>query len=95
MIRLYEKSAFKLASNRKMNPVYDNTMYKKGEDKELDLLYSRYKRSRIFAGSSLATVLTSEEVDTFMDIWKKEMVGRLHVHEVKTLMEGLLSSYQS
>ena len=78
-----------------MTTVDDNALYKKGENKELDLLYAQYKRSRVFAGTSLSTVLTSEEVDIFLDIWKKEMVRTLCVHEVKTLMVGLVSWYRS
>ena len=69
----------------------DPALYKAGVDKDLDLLYSRYKRSRIWAGKALAEALTSKEVDIMLDIWKKERSTpkKLFLHEVKALVVGL------
>ena len=69
----------------------DQALYKAGVDKELDLLFSKYKRSRIFAGKAVSEALTSKEVDIMVDIWKKERSTpqKLYVYEVRALVVGL------
>ena len=66
----------------------DQSLYKAGVDKDLDLLFSKYKRSRIWAGKALSKALTSKEVDIMLDIWKKERSTqqKLYVYEVRALV---------
>ena len=63
--------------------------YRKGENKELDLRYSKYTKVNLFAGRAFHEALSSEEADTLIKLWNKErkLPWTLKVHDVKKLAE--------
>ena len=46
--------------------------YKKGENKKLDERFARYKKMRVFQGSSHYKALSEQEIHLILDLWKKE-----------------------
>ena len=46
--------------------------YRKGENKQLDLRYSQYKKVNLFAGRAYHAALSQEEANTLIKLWNKE-----------------------
>ena len=46
--------------------------YRKGENKQLDLRYSKYKKVNLFAGRAYHAALSQEEAITLIKLWNKE-----------------------
>ena len=46
--------------------------YRKGEKKQLDLRYSKYKKVNLFAGRAYHAALSQEEANTLIKLWNKE-----------------------
>ena len=46
--------------------------YRKGENKQLDLRYSKYKKVNLFAGRAYHAALSQEEANTLIKLWNKE-----------------------
>ena len=46
--------------------------YRKGENKELDLRYSQYKKVNLFAGRAYDGALSPGEASTLIELWNKE-----------------------
>ena len=63
--------------------------YRKGENKELDLRYSKYTKVNLFAGRAFHEALSSEEADTLIKLWNKEqkLPWTLTVKDVTKLAE--------
>ena len=63
--------------------------YRKGENKELDLRYSQYKKVNLFVGRAYHAALSPEEANTLIKLWKKELKTpwTLKVHDVTKLAE--------
>ena len=76
-----------------MKEAYEHRRYNIGDDAELDLLYSEYRRSRVQTGDALCKVLTQQETDRFVNLWKKERTCKLRVYEVKKIVVGFAISW--
>ena len=50
----------------------NETIYRKGEDANLDKAYSRYKRMRLWSDGAVNEALTQQEANTLLKLWKKE-----------------------
>ena len=63
--------------------------YRKGENKQLDMRYSKYKKVNLFAGRAYHAALSPEEANTLIKLWKKELKTpwTLKVHDVTKLAE--------
>ena len=72
-----------------MSTPNENDLYRKGENQQLDMKYSQYKRLNLFAGPAFDVALSAEEGDTLIKVWSKErrMPWALKVHEVSALLE--------
>ena len=46
--------------------------YRKGENKELDLRFSQYKKVNLFAGKAYHAALSPGEADILLELWNKE-----------------------
>ena len=66
----------------------NETIYRKGEDANLDKAYSRYKRMRPWSGGAVNVALTQQEANTLLKLWKKEKFKprMLPVEDVQNLM---------
>ena len=64
-------------------------LYRKGEDINLDIAFSRYKRMRLWAGGALTEALTQNEIDTLVKLWKKAKLSprKLCVEDVQKLVD--------
>ena len=49
-----------------------NVRYKKGENQELDKRFEKYKKLRVWSGTSYCHALSNEEIDRMIRIWKKD-----------------------
>ena len=69
-----------------------NVRYKKGENQELDRRFEKFKKLRIWSGTSYCEALSNEEIDRMIQIWKKDTLKpqELTVNDVLTLMVWLL-----
>ena len=63
--------------------------YRKGENKELDLRYSQYKKVNLFAGRAYDEALSPGEANTLIELWNKEqkLPWTLTVKDVTKLAE--------
>ena len=74
-----------------MDKMVMNSLYKKGISPKLDERYTSYKRMHVFSGGSLSIVLTDEESDIMIKLWKKEILRpwAMLTSEILTLVAGL------
>ena len=49
-----------------------NDFYVEGQNPILDKKFAAYKKMNIWAGYGLSAALRGDEVDTIIDLWKKE-----------------------
>ena len=63
--------------------------YRKGENKELDLRYSQYKKVNLFAGRAYDGALSPGEANTLIELWNKEqkLPWTLTIKDVTKLAE--------
>ena len=63
--------------------------YRQGENKELDLRYSQYKKVNLFAGRAYHEALSPGEANTLIELWNKEqkLPWTLTVKDVTKLAE--------
>ena len=67
-----------------------NDFYVEGQNPILDKKFAAYKKMNIWAGYGLSAALRGDEVDTIIDLWKKENRCRwkLTVREVSVLVDA-------
>ena len=63
--------------------------YRKGENEELDMRFSQYKKVNLFAGRAYHEALSKEEAETLIKLWSKErkLPWTLKVSDVTKLVE--------
>ena len=63
--------------------------YRKGENRELDLRYSQYKKVNLFAGRAYDEALFPGEANTLIELWNKEqkLPWTLTIKDVTKLAE--------
>ena len=67
-----------------------NDLYVEGQNPILDKKFAAYKKMNIWAGYGLGAALREDEIDTIIDLWKKEKRSpwKLTVHEVSMLVDA-------
>ena len=55
-----------------MSGLRSNLTYTEGKYEDLDEKWKKYKTKRIFTGDAWNKVLTEEELDSLVEIWRKK-----------------------
>ena len=72
-----------------MSKSSETDLYIKGRDRKLDKKYSEYKKLCLWSGPGLSSAMREEEVNSLVDLWKKDLrtPWKLTVHDVCTLVD--------